>query len=266
MSSRKNNLHRNIKQSDHVQSLEKGLKVIQVFSEDHPRLTVSQASKETGINRPTVRRIMLTLESLGFATSQNGHFSLTAKALTLGYAYLSSQNVWNLSYPKMQALVKKIGESCSISVLDRTHIIYVARVPAKRIMSINIDVGTRLPAYATSMGRVLLSGLDDNILREYINEIIFEPITNQTVIDQQKFLTIIDHTRNQGFAHVENQLEQGLRSLAVPLKNQNGEMVAAINCSVHAGRVSENELLKDFLPLLRKTAEDISSDIKTHKM
>lgn len=253
-----------INPADRVQSLEKGLTVIQAFSQEHPSLTVSQASKLTGLNRPTVRRIMLTLESLGFVHSDEGRYTLTAKTLTLGYAYLSSQNIWDFAYPKMREFVQETGESCSISVLEETDIIYVARVPAKRIMSINIDLGTKLPAYATSMGRVLLANLNDEQLQEYWERADLHSITEHTTTDIQTLKSIIEDVRANGYAHVENQLEQGLRSLAVPLKNRHGEVVAAINCSVHAGRVNEDMLISTFLPLLQATAKGVSSDIISH--
>ncbi|GEK59953.1 IclR family transcriptional regulator [Marinococcus halophilus] len=254
-----------INPADRVQSLEKGLAVIQSFSQEHPTLTVSHASKLTGLNRPTVRRIMLTLEALGFVQADEGHYSLTAKTLTLGYAYLSSQNLWNFAYPKMREFVQETGESCSISVLEETDIIYVARVPAKRIMSINIDIGTRLPAYATSMGRVLLAHLNEEQLEDYWIHAKLDPITDQTITNMEALKSIIHEVRINGYAHVENQLEQGLRSLAVPLTNRHGETVAAINCSVHAGRITEEVLLSTFLPLLRATARGVSNDIIAHR-
>nr|WP_316047160.1 helix-turn-helix domain-containing protein [Planococcus glaciei] len=143
------------KSGDYIQSLERGLQVIQAFSQQNSSMTVSDAAKKTGLSRPAARRILLTLEALGFAESKNGSYSLTARTLSLGYAYLSSNNSWSMAHPFMKQFVDQTGESCSISILDGTDILYVARVSTKRIMSINLGVGSRLPAYATSMGHVL---------------------------------------------------------------------------------------------------------------
>lgn len=251
------------KSPDIIQSLEKGLLMIQAFTEETPTLTVTEAAIATGLTRPTARRILLTLEHLGFAESRNGVFSLTVYTLTLGYAYLSSQNMWDIAHPFMRDLVQMTEESTSIAVLDRTDLIYVARVPTKRIMMININVGSRLPAYATSMGHVLLAHLTEEELNRYIENITIKKYTDNTITDAKELMKILTKVRKNGWAIVEQQLEEGLCSIAVPIKNSYGKVFAAINISVHVGRVNKEKLQKEFLPLLIETADKISKGIST---
>ncbi|KZE38779.1 IclR family transcriptional regulator [Bhargavaea cecembensis] len=246
--------------NDFIQSLERGLIVIQAFSEETPQLTVSEASKKTGLSRPAVRRILLTLEALGFAESLNGIYSLTARTLSLGYAYLSSKSIWSLAQPFMRKFADQAGESCSISVLDGADIVYVARVQANRIMRLNLDVGSRLPAHATSMGHILLAHLPEEKLEAVLETIEFNDFTSHTITDHSALLAELRNVRERGWAGVDQQLEEGLRSVAVPLI-VNGRVIAAINCSAHAGRVTKEELRGTYLDMLQKTAEDIGNAI-----
>ncbi|WP_197275574.1 IclR family transcriptional regulator domain-containing protein [Bacillus sp. FJAT-22090] len=248
---------------DYIQSLDRGLQVIQAFSQKNQSLTVSNVAKITGLSRPTARRILLTLEHLGFAESTNGFFSLTARTLTLGHAYLSSNNIWSIAHPFMRDFVNKTGESCSVSILDGTDILYVARVSSKRIMSINIDVGTRLPAYATSMGHVLLAYLPEEKLENYFASNEFTKFTNNTIQHKVQLLEVLKEVRKNNWGGVDQQLEEGLRSIAVPIRNLHGEVIAAVNCSVHAGRISKDVLRDEFLPLLQETSEKISQAMAT---
>lgn len=249
------------KSQDYIQSLEKGLTVIKAFTENRPELTISEAAKSTGYSRPTARRILLTLEHLGFAESRNGVFSLTAHILTLGYAYLSSQNMWNIAQPFMREFVEKTGESSSIAVLDGTEIIYVARVPTKRIMTITLNVGSRLPAYATSMGHILLAHLSQEEFNQYLEKAIFDQYTNKTITTKEDLIKELKSVCERGWASVEQQLEEGLRSIAVPIRNGEGKVIAAINCSAHAGRISKETLEEKFLPLLSKAGDKISKGL-----
>lgn len=246
---------------DYIQSLERGLQVIQAFSQQNPAMTVSEMAKGTGLSRPTVRRILLTLEHLGFAESRNGLYRLTPRALSLGYAYLSSNNVWSIAHPFMRNFVEKTSESCSISILDGMDVLYVARVSTKRIMSINLDVGSRLPAYATSMGHVLLANLTDGELVHYLEKVNFEKFTDKTIIDKEKLKKVLNDVRLKNWGGVDQQFEEGLRSIAVPITNANGKVIAAINCSAHAGRISKQVLREEFLPILQSTAKKISQAI-----
>ncbi|BAQ11164.1 transcriptional regulator [Bacillus sp. OxB-1] len=256
-----------INNADFIQSLERGLLVIQAFSHEHPTLTVTDAAKITGLSRPAVRRILLTLESLGFATSEEGHFSLTARVLSLGYSYLSSKNIWEIVHPHMRKLVEQTGESTSISVLDGTDIIYVARIPTKRIMTISLEVGSKLPAYATSMGQVLLAYLSEEEKEQFFKEIHLQSFTKQTVVDPDSLRARLERIKKDGWVLVEQQLEEGLSSLAAPIRNHEGKTVAAINISSHADRINSELIEEKFLPLLLQAADHISSDLsKSHRI
>ncbi|AXI00244.1 IclR family transcriptional regulator [Sporosarcina sp. PTS2304] len=256
-----------IKDADFMQSLERGLLVIQAFSHEHPSLTVSEAAKITSLSRPAVRRILLTLESLGYVQSIDGHYSLTSRILSLGYAYMSSKNIWSIVHPHMRELVEQTGESTSISVLDGTEIVYVARIPTKRIMMISLDVGSRLPAYATSMGQVLLAHLPPAELDNYLAHTTITPLTNRTIESQSQLRERLSQIKIDGWAFVEQQLEEGLSSLAAPIRNHEGKVIAAINISSNADRINKEVVENHFLPKLLETAEKISIDIsKSHRV
>jgi IclR family pca regulon transcriptional regulator len=182
--------------------------------------------------------------------------------LELGYAYLSSLSLPEVAMPHMERLVAQVNESCSISVLDDTDIVYVARVPTRRIMSITLAVGTRLPAFVTSMGRVLLAGLPDDELDERLARIEIAPLTSRTVTDKDALRAILAGVRRQGYAATDQELEEGLRSLAVPLHSASGNVTAALNVSVHASRASMAVLKRDFLPLALRTASAIEEDLR----
>ena len=247
---------------DYVQSLDRGLQILQVFAQQNTSLSVSEMANLTKLSRPTVRRLLLTLEYLGYVISEQNTFSLAPKILTLSNAYLLSQkNSWKLAIPYMQQFADETGESCSIAVLDYEKIIYVARVSKKRIMSINIEVGTNMPAVATSMGHVLLSYKPESELREFLNQVKLEKYTEYTILDKEELFENLKNTQKRGWAGVDQQFEIGLRSIAVPIFDKRGHVVAALNCSAHAGRVSKDELSREILPLLQRTSEKITETI-----
>jgi IclR family pca regulon transcriptional regulator len=244
--------------SEFVQSLERGLSVIQAFSSERPSMTLSEVARATGLTRATARRLLFTLCSLGYATSDGKRFSLTAKVLDIGYAYLSSLDLTSVAQPEMELLVERTHESCSAAVLDGTEIVYVVRVPTKRIMTISLGLGTRLPAYAASMGRVLLANLPPEQLDAHLAQIDLEPLTERTVTNEAVLRAELDQVRRQGWALVDQELEEGIRSIAAPLRDGNGRVVAALNVSSHAGRVDLATLRGEFLPTLLATAARIS--------
>ena len=222
--------------SDFVQSLERGLAVIRAFDAEHRELALSDVARATGLTRAAARRFLLTLVKLGYVNFADGRFSLRPRVLELGYAYLSSLTLPEVAQPHMEALVAKVNESSSISVLDDLEVVYVVRVPTRRIMSITLSVGTRLPAYATSMGRVLLANLPEDELEERLSRIEIRPLTARTVKDKDELRAILAATRKQGYAATDQELEEGLRSLAVPIRDASAAVVAALNVSVHASR------------------------------
>lgn len=242
-----------------VQALERGLAVLQVFSHEHPSLTLSEVARLAGVTRATARRILLTLERLGHVRSDGKRFELAPRVLALGWAYLSSLNLWDIAQPLMEELVAQTGESCSAATLDLPDIVYVARVPTRRIMSITLGVGTRLPAHPTSMGRVLLADLPAADLDRFLAETPLDALTGRTITDAGRLRGVIDEVRDQGWAMVDQELELGLRSIAAPLYRGDGRALAALNVSAAAPRVSREELRASFLPLLQATAESIST-------
>ena len=248
--------------SDFVQSLERGLAVIRAFDAEHRELALSEVARLTGLTRAAARRFLLTLVKLGYVNFSQGRFSLRPRVLELGYAYLSSLTLPEVALPHMEQLVATVNESCSISVLDDIDVVYVARVPTRRIMSITLAVGTRLPAFVTSMGRVLLAGLPDEELEERLARIEVTPLTSRTVADKDELRTILAGVRRQGYAATDQELEEGLRSLAVPLRSSSGAVTAALNVSVHASRASMAALRREFLPLARRTAAAIEEDLR----
>jgi IclR family transcriptional regulator, pca regulon regulatory protein len=248
--------------SDFVQSLERGLAVIRAFDAEHRELALSDVARSTGLTRAAARRFLLTLVKLGYVHFADGRFSLRPRVLDLGYAYLSSLTLPEVAQPHMEALVAKVNESSSVSVLDDTEVVYVVRVPTRRIMSITLAVGTRLPAYATSMGRVLLAGLDEHDLDERLGRIDMKPLTARTVKDQKSLREAIGAVRRQGWAAVDQELEEGLRSAAVPIRDASGEVTAALNVSVHASRASMTALRREFLPHALEAAAAIEDDLR----
>ena len=244
--------------SQSLRSLERGIAVIEVFSREHPALTLSEVARLANVTRATARRILLTLEKLGHVHSDGKLFSLTPRVLSLGWAYLSSLNLPELAQPLMEDLVEETKESCSMTTLDPPDIVYVARVPTRRIMTVTLGVGARLPAHATSMGRVLLAGLADDELERFMAESPLQAYTDNTVTDPDELREIVAETRERGWAFVDQELELGLRSLAAPITRSPHGTVAAVNVSAATQRVSVEEFHERFLPALRLTAAAIS--------
>jgi IclR family transcriptional regulator, pca regulon regulatory protein len=247
---------------DYVQSLERGLAVIRAFGAERPELRLSDVARATGLTRAAARRFLLTLVQLGYVRQEGSSFSLRPRVLELGYAYLSGLSLPEVAQPHMEVLVGEVNESSSVAVLDDLDIVYVARVPTQRIMTITIAVGTRLPAYATSMGRVLLAGLDPDALVERLDRIELEHLTPTTVADRKALRQRIDEVRSAGWAAVDQELEQGVRSAAVPIRDTSQAVMAALNVSVHATRMTMQALRREVVPRLLKTAEAIEVDLR----
>ncbi|MFF0658971.1 MULTISPECIES: IclR family transcriptional regulator [Micromonospora] len=245
-----------------VQSLERGLAVIRAFDAEHPQLTLSEVARATGLTRAAARRFLLTLVELGYMRTDGRLFSLRPRILELGYAYLSSLSLPEVAMPHMEALVAQVHESCSMSVLDGDEVVYVARVPTKRIMTVGISVGTRFPAYATSMGRVLLAGQPAEWLDDYLAKADLKPLTRRTTTDPAKLRAVLTKIAAQGYAIVDQELEEGLRSLAAPIHGENGSVIAAVNVSAHASRGSSEVIRRELLPPLLETAKRIEEDLR----
>jgi IclR family pca regulon transcriptional regulator len=245
-----------------VQSLERGLGVIRAFDADHPELTLSDVARATGLTRAASRRFLLTLADLGYVRTEGRWFSLSPRVLELGYAYLSSLTLPEVAEPHLERLVGEVRESSSVSVLDGEDIVYVARVPVSRIMTVSISVGTRFPAYATSMGRVLLAGLEPAALNGYLATVRLDRLSPRTVTSPGALRTELDRVRAQGWALVDQELEEGLRSVAAPVRDRAGRVVAAVNLSAHASRTSADTVRRQLVPPLLATAGRIEADLR----
>jgi IclR family transcriptional regulator, pca regulon regulatory protein len=247
----------------YVQSLERGLAVICCFSAERPRLTLSQVAAQAGSSRAAARRSLITLQTLGYVGSDGRQFHLTPRVLTLGYAYLSSLSVADVAQSHLSDLANEVHESCSASVLDGLEIVYVARAATKRIMTISLSVGTRLPAYATSMGRVLLAALPVDQLADYLEKATLSRLTERTIVDRDRLRAEVERTRSRGWCVVDQELEDGVRSVAVPVHDAAGRVVAAVNTSAHVARVPLTRLQRSFLPKLQDCAAAIDAELRT---
>jgi IclR family pca regulon transcriptional regulator len=243
-----------------VRSLERGLTVIRALRDPEPA-TLSEVARASGLSRAAARRFLLTLARLGYVRESGGRYRLTAQVLELGYAYLSSLTLPELAQPHLEDLVEAVHESSSVSVLDGDDIVYVARVPTRRIMTVAISVGTRFPAYATSMGRVLLASLPAGELEAFLARADLVPLTPATLTRPAQLRAELERVRRQGWALVDQELEPGLRSVAAPIHDRAGAVVAAVNVSAHAGRATLDQLRRAVVPHVVAAARRIEGDL-----
>ena len=245
---------------DFMTSLARGLAVIRAFSQQRQRLSIAQISLRTGISRAAVRRCLYTLGRLGYVGSDDGrNFALRPRILALGHAYLSSAPLASAAQPLLNQVSAAVHESCSMAILDGDDIVYVARSSSSaRIMSIDLGIGSRLPAFCTSMGRVLLGGLTAPELNDFLKRLVATPFTNRTLVAKDRLRDTIAAARAAGYALVDQELEIGLRSMAVPVVDASGRPAAAINVSTQAARVPLGDMEKRFLPALRAAATELS--------
>jgi IclR family pca regulon transcriptional regulator len=241
-----------------VQGLERGLAVIRSFSAEAPSLTIAQVAERTELTRAAARRYLMTLEALGYVLQDGDRFSLTPRLLDLGFTYLSTLDVTSVVQPFMEQVTDALHESCSVSVLDDHEIVYIARRAAKRIMSINLAIGSRLPAHATSMGKVLLAYLPPGELELYFESVERQALTANTIVAERALRKVLGEVREMGWAVADEESELGVRSAAAPLVGRDGEVHAAINVSAHAARVSLQQLEAEYLPVLLEAARGIS--------
>ena len=249
-----------IEPRDFVQSLERGLAIIGVFGPDKSALTLSDVARDTGLTRAAARRFLLTLCHLGYVGTDKKLFWLKPKVLELGQRYLAAQPWWQVAQPIVEEAARRTGESCSLCILDGNDIVYVCRVAVNRLIAINLSIGSRLPAYPTAIGRVLLTGLPGSQLDDMLDGIALQEFTAQTIVDRKKLKRAVEKARNDGYCVVNQELEVGLIGLAVPV-NTDG-VFAALGVSVHSARVSAKEVVAKFLPTLRDSADRIVAGIK----
>jgi IclR family pca regulon transcriptional regulator len=250
------------RQKDFVNSLSKGLAVIQAFSGDARALTLAEAAAKTGLTRAAARRILMTLEDLGFAAREGErHFVLTPRVLSLGYAYLSSMPLWHFAVPVLEALVEQLGETCSLAVIDDTELVYVLRIPVRRILSQASTIGTRLPLHCHSSGRVLLSGLTPTQLDAYFSRARFEAFTHRTVVDPARLRRLVTDAARKGYAFVNGEMEDDVSGLSVPVLDPDGAVLAALNVSYKQRGLSQASAVRSALPALKRAAERLHTGL-----
>ncbi len=243
-----------------VEALARGLDVITCFGPTAVELTVSEVAARTGLARPTARRLLITLEQLGYVRSVNGSYSLTTQVLRLGTSVIAAQGIWDFARPHLTALVARTGESSSMSQLDGSDIVYTARVPVPKIIALAVSIGTRFPAVATSMGKVLLADLEPDALEAVLelgsNSGIIPRITPTRAALDEDLATI----RERGWALSDELLSLGIRSIAAPVRDLDGRTAAAMNVTVHAAETSIGKLTGEYLPLLLETADAVTTE------
>lgn len=235
---------------EYVAGLEKGLAVIEAFGAQRPRLTLSEAAELTGLSRASARRCLLTLERLGYASFDGKYFRLAPRVLRLGHAYLSSTSVAKVAQPVLESISERTHESASVAILDGTEAVFIARSTIRRSLSVGVGIGTRIPAYCAATGRVLLAALPDAQVAALLRDSAPRKLTPKTIVDVDKLLRVVQKVRGQGYAISDEEIELGLRSIAVPIRDSSGEVLAAMSLAVRAQRMEAHEMVERLLPAL----------------
>lgn len=242
----------------YVEAFARGLAVIKAFDADHATLTLSEVAARADVSRAAARRLLLTLCHLGYAVSLGRAFQLTPKVMQLGYSYLSGWTLPEILQPYLAAVAEKTAESCSAGVLDDLDVVYIARASTRRIMSVDLSVGSRLPAWATAHGRVLLAQLDDDELNDRLRRSALLQHTPYTITEPSRLAQEIRKVRDQGYCFVNQELELSLTAIAMPLRDKSGKVTAAVNLAGHAERNTKERMIGEFLPILRETVDEIN--------
>jgi IclR family transcriptional regulator, pca regulon regulatory protein len=243
--------------------VERALEIIRAFGPEAPEQTVNEIATNVKLNRATTRRFLITLTELGYIDTDGRTFWLTPRVLELGYSFLSGLGLPDIALPHLERLVAEVDEASEASIFDRDEIVYVVRVPSRAIMTVAINVGARMPAYATSMGKVLLAGLEPTQLRAYLRRTKFRSILPNTITDRTALQAELDRVREQGYSTVDQELEEGLVAIAVPVRVRSGHVAAAINLSTHVARRTVEAMEKELLEPLLRTAHAIERDLAT---
>ncbi|KQV06781.1 IclR family transcriptional regulator domain-containing protein [Leifsonia sp. Root112D2] len=245
----------------YVRAVERALQVIQAFDAEHPSQTLSEVAAATRLNRATARRLLLTLQDLGFVSSQGRQFTLTPHVLQLGYAYLSGMSLVEIARPHLQSIARELGETASLTVLDGDEIVYLDLATSSRLSSIQINVGTRFKAHTTSMGRVLLAGLPQEQIEAYLKRLEHDRRLERTVRPIDELRSEIAQTAERGWATVDQELEEGLRGVAAPVRDRRGDVIAAVNVSAHAARKTIADLAELYVPPILETVRRIEAGL-----
>ncbi len=250
---------------DFIEALARGLDVIRAFTPNRPAMSLSEVAAAAGLARPTARRILLTLEELGYIRADNGTFALTPRVLELGMAYIGATSIWELARPHMERLVARTGESSSLAQLDGSDIVYVARVAVPKIITLAVTIGTRFPALQTSLGKALLAALPHDEMERALAQPSRSGITPRWNPTAEERDCALLEVRTRGWSLTDEQLARGIRSIGAPVYDRPGHVAAALNVSTHAAETSIETLTETYLPLLLKTAEAISADWTLHQ-
>lgn len=246
----------------YVQAFARGLSVIHSFGPNSPSQTLSQVAETTGLDRAGARRFLLTLEKLGYVRRDGRSFQLTPRVLELGYSYLSTLPLQSIAEPVVRELVQEVNESSSVSVLDGSDIVYIVRVPVKKIMTITLSIGSRIPAYCAAMGRVLLGGLPKKQVGLLLKESEITRYTRYTITSRQEIMKAIAADHAKGWSMCNQELEEGICSIAVPIVGRDRQIVAAMNITANLSRTTPSEMVSKFLPCLKRAAERINSAVR----
>jgi IclR family pca regulon transcriptional regulator len=246
---------------DFVQALARGLAVLQSFGDGSPTMTLAEVARRVSLSRGTVRRLLMTLQKLGHVGSDGKHFWLTPQVMDLGYRYLSSLPWWRSAQPILEETADAVSESCNVAVLEGTEVIFLAGVATARIVSMKLTIGSRLPAYATSTGKVLLSAHTEDQLKSYFASTSLKPLTPRTITDPRALRRALARAATDGYALSDEELELGLRSIAVPILDRSGRMAAAMSISSQTHRLTLKQVIHRHLPVLRKAATKIAQAI-----
>ena len=246
-----------------MMSLARGLTVVQAFSQQHQQMTISQLAIKTGLSRAAVRRCLYTLTQLGFAGTDDGSkYALRPRMLTLSHSFTASNALSTAAQPILERMSAQHGESFSVATLDGDDIVYVARTTVARVMSVDLHIGSRLPAYCTSMGRVLLAHLPADQLEQYLARVDLVPHTPRTIVSVDRLRLILRNVRRNGYALCDGEFEAGLRSIAIPIHASSGRVVATLNLSGSAPRLSALDMQTRFIPVLRSAANELSTFLR----
>lgn len=248
-----------------VEAVARGFDVVKAFQPGRPVMTLSEVAAATGLARPTARRILLTLESLGYVRSLAGAFALTPRVLELGLTYVQALGLWDIARPHMERLVARTNESSSVAQLDGSDIVYVARVAVPKIITLSVSIGTRFPSPQTSLGKVLLAALEPEELDRVLTEPSRSGVRARWQPDRGELDQVLSDVRAKGWALTDEQLAPGIRSIAAPLRDGGGRVLAAMNVTVHAAETPVETLTGTYLPLLLQTAGDISADFALYR-
>ncbi|MGW1530404.1 IclR family transcriptional regulator domain-containing protein [Streptomyces sp. NPDC002159] len=244
-----------------IEAIARGFDVIKAFDAHKPVMTLSEVATASGLARPTARRILLTLESLGYARSlAGGGYTLTARVLDLGHTYVQAMGLWGVARPHMERLVARTHESTSVAQLDGSDIVYVARVAVPKIIALAVSIGTRFPAPQTSLGKVLLAGLEPEELDRALAEPTRSAAEPRQHFDRAQLDAMLQEVRAKGWALTDQELAAGIRSVAAPLRDGGGRVIAAMNVTVHAAETPVEKLTNEYLPMLLQSAGDVSVD------